>query len=150
MSPIAQVAACLGPGLSTIWESFAWHPPFAGEPVHASQTSAQTHRFYFPYGDIQATCEWRVASRHHPAMLRLTWRAHLTFSGEFWVQFVSRDDPIVDLGEAICLGRALTGTVELSDSTLGFDPTQVPWSLVLFLTAPQGKAPQGTQGNTGT
>lgn len=119
------------------WLSPLWHPPLAGELVTAADTSAQEQVFSLDDGEIRVTCEWRAAYQDQPAMLRITWQAHITLPGDFWVRFTRLDDPTAVLAE-VRLGSALEGEEVFTAHALGFDPTQEPWALTLLLKEPHG------------
>lgn len=117
------------------WLSPLWHPPLAGEPVTAAAISSQTQIFMLDAGDIQLTCAWWPGDDDTAAGLRVTWRAHLTQPGDLWVRFTSVDNASAVLAERL-LGAERAGEQVWIAYDLGFDPTRVPWSLQLFLTAP--------------
>lgn len=136
---LADLSALLA-GLTdrlVLWLSPLWHPPLAGELVTAADTSAQEQVFSLDDGEIRVTCEWRAAYQDQPAMLRITWQAHITLPGDFWVRFTRLDDPTAVLAE-VRLGSALEGEEVFTAHALGFDPTQEPWALTLLLKEPQG------------
>jgi hypothetical protein len=119
------------------WLSPLWHPPLAGEPVHAADVSPQEQVFYVDDGEIRVTCEWRASYQDQPAIVRIGWQARVTFSGDFWVRFIQLDDARTMLAE-VRLGSALEGEALYTADVLGFDPTRTPWSLTLLVKEPQG------------
>lgn len=118
------------------WLSPPWQPAWAGEMVTAADVAAQEHVFALDDGDIQVTCGWRAAYRHLPATLRVTWQAHMTLPGDFWVRFTHPTDPTRPSVE-VRLGNTVAGEEEFTAETLGFDPTREPWALAILLKAPE-------------
>jgi hypothetical protein len=116
------------------WLSPPWQPMWAGELVTAADVAAQEHVFALDDGEIQVTCGWRAAYGHLPATLRVTWHAHLTLPGEFWVRFTHPTDPTC-LPVELRLGNTVAGEEEFTAETLGFDPTREPWALAILVKA---------------
>jgi len=116
------------------WLSPPWQPVWAGELVTAADVAAQEHVFALDDGEIQVTCGWRAAYGHLPATLRVTWQAHLTLPGDFWVRFIHPTDPIRPPVE-LRLGHTVAGEEEFTAETLGFDPTREPWALAILVKA---------------
>jgi hypothetical protein len=108
----------------------------AGVPVTAAASRPQTHVFYLPEGDIQATCTWWDAEPGQPAALWLAWQANITQAGTLWARFTRPEDPTVVLAE-VPLGTALVGEAVFTAQELGFDPTCEPWALAFLLREPE-------------
>ena len=118
------------------WLSPPWQPTWAGEVVTAADISAQEQVFALDDGEIRVTCGWRAAYRNLPATLRVTWHAHLSIPGDFWIRFTHPHDPTRPPVE-LRLGQTLAGEEEFTAQTLGFDPTRDPWALAILLKAPE-------------
>lgn len=118
------------------WLSPPWQPAWAGAMVTAADVATQEHVFALDDGDIQVTCGWRAAYGHLPATLRVTWQAHLTLPGDFWVRFTHPTDPTRPPVE-VRLGNTVAGEEEFTAETLGFDPTREPWALAILVKAPE-------------
>jgi hypothetical protein len=118
------------------WLSPPWQPAWAGAMVTAADVAAQEHVFTLDDGDIQVTCGWRAAYGHLPATLRVTWQAHMTLPGDFWVRFTHPTDPTRPPVE-LRLGNTVAGEEEFTAETLGFDPTREPWALAILVKAPE-------------
>jgi hypothetical protein len=118
------------------WISPPWHPAWAGEVVTAADVSAQEQVFSLDDGEIQVTCGWRSAYRGLPATLRVSWQAHLSIPGDFWVRFTHPNDPARPPVE-VRLGNTLAGEEEFTAEALGFDPTREPWAVAILLKAPE-------------
>ena len=118
------------------WLSPPWQPTWAGELITAADVAAQEHVFALDDGEIQVTCGWRAAYKNLPATLRVTWQAHMTLAGVFWVRFTHPTDPTRPPVE-IRLGNTVAGEEEFTAETLGFDPTRDPWALAILLKAPE-------------
>jgi hypothetical protein len=118
------------------WLSPPWQPAWAGEMVTAADVAAQEHVFALDVGEIQVTCGWRAAYGYLPATLRVTWQAHMTLPGDFWVRFTHPTDPTRPPVE-LRLGNTVAGEEEFPAETLGFDPTRDPWALAILLKAPE-------------
>lgn len=120
------------------WISMPWLVPLADKPATAADIPPQEHVFYLDDGEIRVICEWRAAYQNYPATVRLRWQADLTRPGDLWIRFTQRDNPMAEITK-ILLGRRTEGDETFTASQLdGFDPTQTPWALTLFLTEPQG------------
>jgi transcriptional regulator with XRE-family HTH domain len=117
------------------WLSPLWHPPLAGEPVTAADTSEQAHVFMLDVGEIHLTCAWWPGDADTAAGLRLAWSANITQPGDLWVRFTRPENAAEVLAECL-LGEELAGEQIWLAHDLGFDPTRVPWALHILLTEP--------------
>lgn len=117
------------------WLSAFWHPLLAGVPPTAAATRPQEHVFHLDDGDIRVTCHWWTPQQDQPAMLRVTWQAHVTRPVEFWARFARPDDPAALLGE-VRLGSFLEGDKVFTAEMLGFDPARDPWAFAILLREP--------------
>ena len=113
------------------WLSDVWQPLFAGEMATAADMPPQEHTFYLDEGAISVSCRWWPAIDDLPGGIWLQWRADMGQDRELWVRFTHAESTIV-LAEAP-LGHDLSGEVEFSAETLGFDPSREPWALALII-----------------
>jgi len=113
------------------WLSPCWQPQWAGQFVGAGDIPEQTHTFRLEQGAIEVACSWKPRSGNTPAYLDFSWKADMMMEGELWCRFVHTDTDLV-LGE-VPLGQSKEGGKYFTAQTLGFEPSQEKWAIVILM-----------------
>jgi hypothetical protein len=113
------------------WFSPLWQPQWSGQFVGAGDIPAQTHTFRLEKGAIEVSCFWKPQFEDTPAYLDLSWKADMVMEGELWCRFVHPDTHVV-LTE-VPLGSSKEGGKYFTHQTLGFDPSQEQWAIVILV-----------------
>lgn len=116
------------------WFSPLWQPQWAGQFVGAGDIPEQKHTFRLEKGAIELSCSWKPQSGDNPAYLDLSWKADTVMEGELWCRFVHPDTNVV-LTELL-LGFSKEGGKYFTRQTLGFDPSQEQWAIVILVKQP--------------
>lgn len=113
------------------WCSPLWQPQWAGQFVGAGDIPEQHRVFRLEIGTIEITCSWKPDSAAQPAYLDLAWKADTLLDGDLWCRFVDPDSQrvLADLP----LGASKEGGKYFTAESLGFDPSEEHWGLVILV-----------------
>ncbi len=113
------------------WISPLWQPQWTGQFVGAGDIPEQKHTFRLEKGAIEVSCSWKPRFGETPAYLDLSWKADTVMEGELWCRFVHSDTNVI-LAE-VPLGSSKEGGKYFTRQTLGFDPSQERWVIVILV-----------------
>jgi hypothetical protein len=113
------------------WRDMLWIPQWAGQPVGAAAVPKQTYLFKMgPIGEIRLDCYWKNEDNSNPAYVWISWKAEIIPGIGLRVRFVSPESQ--DVLYERSLGTRLTGEGIFTSRELGFDPSSVPWAVVII------------------
>jgi len=113
------------------WISPLWQPQWTGQFVGAGDIPAQKHTFRLDKGAIEVSCSWKPQLGDTPPYLDLSWKADTVMEGELWCRFVHPDTNVV-LAD-VPLSPSKEGGKYFTRQTLGFDPSQKKWAIVILV-----------------
>ena len=108
-----------------------WEPRYAGQLATSADIPPQDHAFVLQDGQIDVFCSWEGATQDAPALIRLSWIAHLAAPGEILVRFVEPETNRIRHEDS--LGSNLDGERSFTQAQIGFDPAQERWALALVV-----------------